>query len=158
MDVVSRRSDRAVFTIRDDFDQARCTDRYIDVDKKATGDGDGGSVPTSSAAPEFWGAPGGTTAPAPVPALAALAALAAPAGPTISLSAQGTSSSVQITFLVFGECAETQPFLRRRPTRPHTSSGNVECPVDWTHPVLYSTLVARVHRWIDLTRPRRRGQ
>ena len=79
MDVVSRRSDRAVFTIRDDFDQARCTDRYIDVDKKATGDGDGGSVPTSSAAPEFWGAPGGTTAPAPVPALAALAALAAPA-------------------------------------------------------------------------------
>ena len=49
--------------------------------------------------------------------------------------------SVQITFLVFGECAETQPFLRRRPTRPHTPSGNVECPVDWTHPVLYSTLL-----------------
>jgi hypothetical protein len=94
VDVVSRRSDRAVFTIRDDFDQARCTDRYIDVDNKATGDGDGGSVPTSSAAPEFWGAPGGTTAPAPVPALAALAA---PAGPTISLSAQGTSSSVHVT-------------------------------------------------------------
>jgi hypothetical protein len=149
VDVVSRRSDRAVVAIRDDFDQARCTDRYIDVDNKATEDGDGGSVPTSSAAPEFWGAPGGTTAPAPAlaPALApapvpALAALAAPAGPTISLSAQGTSSSVQITFLVFGECAETQPFLRRRPTRPHTPSGNVECPVDWTHPVLHSTLLS----------------
>ena len=62
------------------------------------------------------------------------------------------------TFLVFGESAETRPLLRRRPTRPHTPSGNVECPVDWTHPVLYSTLVARVHRWIDETRPRRRGQ
>jgi hypothetical protein len=62
------------------------------------------------------------------------------------------------TFLVFGESAETRPFLRRRPTHPHTPSGNVECPVDWTHPVLYSTLVARVHRWIDLTRPRRRGE
>ena len=43
------------------------------------------------------------------------------------------------TFLVFGESAETRPFLRRRPTRPHTPSGNVECPVDWTHPVLYVT-------------------
>ena len=161
MDVVSRRSDRAVFTIRDDFDQARCTDRYIDVDKKATGDGDGGSVPTSSAAPEFWGAPGGTTAPAPAPALAALvalAALAAPAGPTISLSAQGTSSSVQITFLVFGECAETQPFLRRRPTRPHTPSGNVVCPVDWTHPVLYSTLLSWRGSIGGLTRHDRGGE
>ncbi len=36
---------------------------------------------------------------------------------------QGTSDSVQITFLVFGECAETRPFVGRRPTRPHTPSG-----------------------------------
>jgi surface protein len=35
VEVVSRRSDRAVVTIRNDFDQARCTDRYIDVNENA---------------------------------------------------------------------------------------------------------------------------
>jgi hypothetical protein len=66
--------------------------------------------------------------------------------------------SVQITFLVFGECAETQPFLRRRPTRPHTPSGNVECPVDWTHPVLHSTLLSWRGSIGGLTRHDRGGE
>ena len=62
------------------------------------------------------------------------------------------------TFLVFGECAETQPFLRRRPTRPHTHSGNVECPVDWTHPVLYSSLLSWRGSIDGLTRHDRGGE
>mmetsp|Transcript_12760 Transcript_12760/g.36511 ORF Transcript_12760/g.36511 Transcript_12760/m.36511 type:complete len:159 (-) Transcript_12760:1745-2221(-) len=60
---------------------------------------------------------------------------------------QGTSDSVQITFLVYGECAETRPFVGRRPTRPHTHSGNVECPVDWTHPVLCTEQEQLLHDW-----------
>ena len=62
------------------------------------------------------------------------------------------------TFLVFGESAETRPFLRRRPTRPHTPSGNVECPVDWTHPVLHSTLLSWRGSIGGLTRHDRGGE
>jgi len=71
---------------------------------------------------------------------------------------QGTSDSVQITFLVYGECAETRPFVGRRPTRPHTHSGNVECPVDWTHPVLYSSLLSWRGSIDGLTRHDRGGE
>ena len=77
------------------------------------------SPPSPSAAPGPAPAPASATvpapatalAPAPMPAPAALAAPAAPAGPTIAASGQVTSGSVQITFLVFGECAETQSFV-----------------------------------------------
>ena len=254
VDVMSRRSDRAVVTIRNDFDQARCTDHYIDVDDKdtckggrgarraervrlgrlpaewtikpanGTEDGDGGecfniisrdravgcfrylsahancerrhlrlsrrddgsslqrwrfvgvggvtptpssslpddscaatrqgncgvcceakfkerdgsflddrscvktkqypqcgfevapgdkpiSPPSPSAAPGPAPMPAPATAPMPAPAPAPMPAHAAHAGPTIAASAQVTSGSVQITFLVFGECAETQSFV-----------------------------------------------
>ena len=145
MDVVSRRSDRAVVTIRDDFDQARCTDRYIDVDDKATGDGDGVSSSSSTGSRSS--------------ARRARRARRTRRTDHLIIRAgdlQQRSDHVPRVWRVRRDAAVPEASAD---APPHTQwERRVPRRLDAPGTPLYSTLVARVHRWIDETRPRRRGQ